>query len=142
MSPETWCGNEKNGHVFVQRVCFVSVPHCLYCAIQHVPTEATRGDDFAQTIDVGVEWKRGRELSKYRKRQCRPIDMCSPYFTCKYLSSKTNGNPSNTKLGSPLPPLRNAGIGAEGSDVRRVSKMGAEPGSDRRVIQNANGDAS
>lgn len=42
-----------------------------------------------------------------------------------------------TKIGSRLP-LRNAGIGAESDDVRRVQKMGP----DRRVIQNAIGEAS
>jgi hypothetical protein len=42
-----------------------------------------------------------------------------------------------TKIGSRLP-LRNAGIGAESDDVRRVQKMGPN----RRVIQNANGEAS
>jgi hypothetical protein len=61
MSP--WdTGMRKNGHVLVQRVWFISVPHRLYCAIEHVPAEASRGDDFAQSIDVSVQGKTRREL--------------------------------------------------------------------------------
>jgi hypothetical protein len=94
MQRESLRGNEKK---------FLSKRIFLYCAIQHVRTEAT--------IDVVSNGSTDGELSKRNVNQANVMRSLSP-CTCEYLSS-------NTKIGSRLP-LQDAGIGAEDDDVRRV----------------------
>lgn len=59
--------------------------------------------------------------------------------TCRYLSSNTRGKPSKDVDGM-------SGITADtgvfGNEDKRVSNSGDAWGSERRVIQNENGDAS
>jgi hypothetical protein len=82
---ERRCIKSDCGHVFIQRICFISIPHCLYCSITHVPTEPTRGHDLTQSINVSIQRKGGGELRQERiqsrdrlviKRNTLPVNIC------------------------------------------------------------------
>lgn len=128
-------------HVFVDRVGAVSVPHRLDGSTAggpaYVPPEPTAGNDLTQAIDVSVQRERGGELGKALGDSSRGTGHLVQ--TWRYRSSNTRGKPSKAVEGASG---ITAGIGAFGNDDIRVSNNGNPSGSERRVIQNENGDAS
>ena len=127
--------------VFVDRVGAVSVPHRLDGTTAggsaHVPPKPTAGNDLAQAIDVSIQGKRGSKLQDGSGYQSDSWNWLAQ--TWRYRSSNTRGKPSKAVEGmSGI----TAGIGAFGNDDTRVSNNGKPSGSERRVIQNENGDDS
>lgn len=117
---------DEHVHVLVNRVRNISCPHRLDRADTavraDVATEPAAGDDLAETIDVGAERQRRRQLEVLVLEHEREPVEC--------------GRVVRRELGI------TGGMGVDGSDAMRVSNRGCASGSERRVIQNANGAGS
>lgn len=134
-------GEKKEGiHVFVNGVRTVPIPHRLdrsasrACAC--VSSEPAAGSNLAQTVDIRVERKRRRDLPNVSGNLYYGSQRAQ---TWRYRSSKTRGKPSRAVEGiSEI----TAETGVFGKDDGRVSNSGNACGSERRVIQNENGERS
>ena len=109
-------------HVFVDRVSAVSVPHRLdgsmRSASPDISSETTAGNDLAQAIDVGIEWKRRSNLPNVSGSL---LGGSQSMRTWRYRSSKTKGKPSKEIDGmSEI----TSDMGVPGNEDIRVSNSG------------------
>lgn len=65
----------EDKHVFINWTPDIPGPHGLDGATEHVASESGAGDDFTETVDVGVMRKGGRELKRVRRCTCKMVGL-------------------------------------------------------------------